>query len=45
MVWGASSNFVLQKGAATVAQVSVYQEGRLDGALNNYLLVRGTRRC
>lgn len=39
VAWGGQgSNFVLQRGGATVARVAVYRAGRLDGALGNKLV-------
>ncbi|GAB4820295.1 hypothetical protein N2152v2_007341 [Parachlorella kessleri] len=38
LVWNESSDFVVQREAATMAQLSLYQQGRLDGALKNYLV-------
>lgn len=39
--WDEGTDVVLQRGGATVAQVAIYKQGRIDGALGDKLQVGG----
>jgi len=38
LAFDAGSEFVLQKGGASIARVAIFRRGRLDGALSNHLI-------